>query len=305
MRLGDFLAHLGRPAAYYPSLVRACGGVQAGLLLCQLAYWHGKQRDPDGWIRKSAAELEEETGLTTREQQTGRTHLRNRGILEESLRGVPATLEYRLKFDALDFTWAAASLAIPLNQFGDSAKLVSTNRQTITETTTETTSENKAFPLAPLADRALGFAQDQQQDLSTAPRLSADATSKRQTTADLKTAFAIFWGAYPPRHGRRDRKAESLAAYLKLAPDPALQDLMVEAVLVYGMGNELPVDACRWIKGRRWEDETIVRVTRRPKLPPSTAAKIPDEKPIRTSEAIARVKGLVDSLPFMRNRTDA
>jgi len=228
MRLGEFLTDLGRPAAYYPSLMRACGGVQAGLVLCQLAYWHGKQRDPDGWIRKSAAEMEEETGLTTREQQTGRSRLRRRGVLVERLRGIPATVEYRLQLEVLDALWASFSLANPLNQFGESAKLVSPNRQTISETTAETTSEKKLSPLAALAStREDGSAGDQQQDLTTASRLSADATSKRQAQKQWARfeldAFEVFWDRFP----RKVAKPEAMKAWQQtVTARPAIDVLM-------------------------------------------------------------------------------
>jgi hypothetical protein len=85
-----------RPIAYYPALAAIAGGVTAGVFLAQLFYWHDKGADPAGWIYKTQAEWQAETGLTRWEQETARRHLRQRGILEEKLAGIPARLYYRL-----------------------------------------------------------------------------------------------------------------------------------------------------------------------------------------------------------------
>jgi hypothetical protein len=109
MRLGDLLTDLGHPVAYYPALANVLGGVQATLLFCQLCYWLGKQRDPDGWIRKSSIELTTETGLSRKEQETARKNLRRLGIVETRRKGLPATTEFRIVVEALDALWAQRS----------------------------------------------------------------------------------------------------------------------------------------------------------------------------------------------------
>jgi hypothetical protein len=60
LRLTDFLADAGRPVAYYPRLRELTGSISATLLLCQLIYWHGKQRDPSGWIYKRTMPLQDD-----------------------------------------------------------------------------------------------------------------------------------------------------------------------------------------------------------------------------------------------------
>lgn len=91
-----------RPVAYHPILAKACGGVSAALFLSQLLYWTGKGKLASGWIWKSADDMQEETGLTRNEQKTARHKLKAQGIIEEKLAGVPATLHYRVDFDALE-----------------------------------------------------------------------------------------------------------------------------------------------------------------------------------------------------------
>jgi hypothetical protein len=90
-----------RVIAYHPILAKVVGGVEVAVFLSQLIYWHGKGKDPDGWIYKTQAEFEEETGLTRRNQETARTKLKDLGVLEEARRGVPAKMHYRLDLDKL------------------------------------------------------------------------------------------------------------------------------------------------------------------------------------------------------------
>jgi len=101
------------PVAYYRAFAAVGGGVTAGVFLSQLFYWHGKGRDPDGWIYKTQAAWEDETGLSRREQETARRNLRQRGIIEEKLAGIPATLHYRINVDRLAALLAERRRALP------------------------------------------------------------------------------------------------------------------------------------------------------------------------------------------------
>ncbi len=95
------IAILGSPIAYYTAFARVLGGVEAGILTSQFFYWYGKGHDPEGWIYKTQAEIEEETGLTRRNQETARKKLRDLGVLDERYTGMPAKLYYRLNLDRL------------------------------------------------------------------------------------------------------------------------------------------------------------------------------------------------------------
>lgn len=102
-----------RPVAYHPKLARAVGGVKQTIFVCQLLYWDGKGKDPEGWVYKTQPEIEEETGLTRYEQETVRKSLCAMGVLEEKLAGVPAKLHYRLNlstlYDAIQFAYTPQS----------------------------------------------------------------------------------------------------------------------------------------------------------------------------------------------------
>jgi hypothetical protein len=105
MKFSDVFTGLGRPVVYYPSLNAITGGVGATVFLANLFQWSGTQRDPDGWIYKTQEEIEAETGLSRREQETARKQLRAATLLREERRGVPARLYYLIQIETLNAAW--------------------------------------------------------------------------------------------------------------------------------------------------------------------------------------------------------
>lgn len=103
--MGSLIQLLDRPIAYQPSFAQLrAGKVKAGpvaaVLLSQFVYWHNRM---DGsWIYKTQSEIKRETGLSRDEQETARKRLIAIGVLEEELRGVPATLHYRVNAERLE-----------------------------------------------------------------------------------------------------------------------------------------------------------------------------------------------------------
>jgi hypothetical protein len=95
-----FLSHFDRPIAFHRSFVTITQSVNAALMLSQLVYWT-LRKEPDEWIYKTRDEWTEETGLTRREQENARRVLRDRELIEESLHGVPATMNFRVRLSAL------------------------------------------------------------------------------------------------------------------------------------------------------------------------------------------------------------
>jgi hypothetical protein len=161
MRLEDMFTGIGRANAYYPSLTKVTKSTKATLFLSQLCYWEGKQQDKKNrWIYKSAEEIEEETGLTRREQEGARRILKELGILEEMYARTPRTLHYRINFEVLEQLWnkyqeeeAMHQNAQLISQDGESMHQMSNlhstncrnyirpNVETNTEITTEITQE--------------------------------------------------------------------------------------------------------------------------------------------------------------------
>lgn len=102
MKPTDMLKRLHRKVIYYPELCPVLGGVNSTIMLCQLLYWCDKGYDPDGWIYKTQADLELETGLSRREQDTARGKLETLGLIQVKRRGVPPKLHYLVDQAAVD-----------------------------------------------------------------------------------------------------------------------------------------------------------------------------------------------------------
>jgi hypothetical protein len=89
--------------AYYPSLARLVG-LKESIFLCQLLYWSPKGRHDkgEGWIYKTAEEMEVETGLSYKEQIRLRKSLFRQGLIEENYARSEHRLYFRVNADNLD-----------------------------------------------------------------------------------------------------------------------------------------------------------------------------------------------------------
>jgi hypothetical protein len=92
-RAADYLAFESRCVRKF--------GPAAGIFLRQLVYWTGREHDPEGWIYKTQAEMERETGLSRKQQERAREILGKYGVLEEKKRGLHRKLWYRVGLEAL------------------------------------------------------------------------------------------------------------------------------------------------------------------------------------------------------------
>ncbi len=98
MRLSDAFKCVGRAVSYHPKLAKPLGGANAVLFFEQIFFWMDKTDNPLG-VFKTAAGLEEETGLTVQEQRTARAKLRERGILIETEKRIEHKIYYRIDLD--------------------------------------------------------------------------------------------------------------------------------------------------------------------------------------------------------------
>jgi hypothetical protein len=142
----QFLRTLDRPIAFQRSFVRLTGSITAALMLSQAIYWSLRSQGGDGWFWKTTQGWEEETGMTRREQDTARLLLRERGVLQEEKRGMPAKIWFRVDEEILQ-----ASLAECANQGWRKAPTKDAQKRQPsigTESTSETTAEiTKQTPL--------------------------------------------------------------------------------------------------------------------------------------------------------------
>lgn len=104
----------------------------------------------------------------------------------------------------------------------------------------------------------------QQEEVVTSNVNSAAAKKKKQakmkpTTPDYSPDFVEFWALYPGRNGKKQTKAESFAVWEQLSDDD--RTAARAGVVAYCETDDVlrgyALDAVRWLKRRRWEDETV------------------------------------------------
>jgi len=154
------LEHLDRPIAFHRVFADLTGSIHAALLLSQALYWQRRCPDGrDGWWWKTSDEWFEEARLTRREQQKARKTLVKLGILEETKKGVPCRLWYRLDLNNLMLLIQSAEPRQPVkmvkpvcrNTVGKFTKSTQASapkkRQTISKNTSEIPrEESKDYP---------------------------------------------------------------------------------------------------------------------------------------------------------------
>lgn len=101
MTPSETLRLLGRPIAYHPKLAKLLGSVNAAILFGQLVYWSDKTNHELG-IYKTAEQIEEETGLSPREQKTAREKLVKLKVLTETHRRLEHRLYFKINFVVYD-----------------------------------------------------------------------------------------------------------------------------------------------------------------------------------------------------------
>jgi hypothetical protein len=90
-----------KPITFNSIYIKLTGSVTAALFLSQAAFLSSTHAADDGWFKRTRDEWEDEIGLSRREQEIARKTLKQLGLLEESLHGIPATLSYRVSFEEI------------------------------------------------------------------------------------------------------------------------------------------------------------------------------------------------------------
>ena len=101
MKPSEMLKNTGRVIAYRPNLACLFGGVIAEVFFEQIFYWQDKT-DSELGVYKTQEELEVETGLSRKEQETARKLLREKGVLIETYKRLEHRLYYKIDCDKLD-----------------------------------------------------------------------------------------------------------------------------------------------------------------------------------------------------------
>ncbi len=86
----------------FPLMDRITGGINASTLLSHLMFLTGRGKLDDGWIYKTAKEIEEELGLTQRMQEGCRRSLVERGLINQRRAGNNGRMHFRVNLDAVN-----------------------------------------------------------------------------------------------------------------------------------------------------------------------------------------------------------
>lgn len=93
-----------RRVAIYRCLIDITGSLKAAAMLSQLIYWTRVSKEVaerDGWIFKSIAQMEAETGLSVREQRTCKNRLLDTNLIQTCRKGVGAALAIKVNLDTM------------------------------------------------------------------------------------------------------------------------------------------------------------------------------------------------------------
>jgi hypothetical protein len=129
-----------KPVLYIGGLGEVLG-VNTGVLLSQLLYWHGKGKARTGWVYKTAADIQAETGLTRSNQETAIAKLRKLKIIDYKLAQVPAKRHFKVNLEVLHSVLPSLKESCKLDYPNPPSYYVP-NDETITKITRETTTKN-------------------------------------------------------------------------------------------------------------------------------------------------------------------
>jgi hypothetical protein len=208
------LVQFDRPIAFHPIFVDLVGNIGGAVFLSQLIYWTSRGKLADGWIYKTYAEWHEETRCSRRDIDNARAKLKELGILEEKLQGVPATMHYRLDLDALH-----ASLYKITNWMQDVSKQFVQNDKLYneSETTTETTTEITDSALQPpvtdlfgdvLPPRNVNIPKPLEQKPVKETEITAATVRKDLQDGVWKRAVEVAWRSYCIASGQAEADAD-------------------------------------------------------------------------------------------------
>ena len=93
-----------RTIPYNPALVKLIGSVNATIFLCYLLNITIEGPE-DGWVRKTNAELAEDTGLSFGELRASRNKLSFCGVVEEKYFRSEGTNAYKVRVSMIDMMW--------------------------------------------------------------------------------------------------------------------------------------------------------------------------------------------------------
>jgi hypothetical protein len=102
------IGELDKPIVIYPIAIRAFKGIEEAAFVFQFRFWMGICDDPDGWVYKSADELEQFFFLSYKQQTRVREALVDLKVLEERYERASHLMYFRIDRDVFNSLMEAA-----------------------------------------------------------------------------------------------------------------------------------------------------------------------------------------------------
>jgi biotin operon repressor len=134
-----------KPVLYIGGLGQVLS-LQAGILLSQLLFWHGKGIRKDGYIFKTADEIRAELGMSRSNQETAIRQLKAHGIIDYKISQVPARRHFKVNLERLHELLPSLKETSNLHYPNPSNYYVESG-ETITKITRENTSKSQAVKI--------------------------------------------------------------------------------------------------------------------------------------------------------------
>ena len=215
------LLGVGKPVAYFPKLGVMLGSVKVGIFLCQMIFWHDKASSDLG-VYKTSSEIQDETGLTYREQVGARKILSSLGLITETNKRLEHKIYFKFNSDVFD-EWLSGCLGL---EVGEQQKCISPN-------------DENAFREQPKAHFVL------------------QENTTKNTTESINVHFEEFWRAYPKKQDKKKAEQRFLKINFKKNPFEkimaSLDELKKTDDWIKENGKYVPM-ASTWINGERWND---------------------------------------------------
>jgi len=98
---GEFGQH--RTASYDPILAQKLKNVNSAIFLSNCLYHHTVDKlNSDDWLQRTMREVCTETGLNRWKQEGAIKRLKNAGLVETKLAGMPSTRYFKINFQLLE-----------------------------------------------------------------------------------------------------------------------------------------------------------------------------------------------------------
>lgn len=131
----------GQPIAYFPKLGKYIGCVKAGIFLGQMVFWSDKTDNPLG-VYKTSEQIEEETGLSYREQVSARKKLVALGLISETYKRLDHRLYFKFNEECFD-NWLSEVILANVQSVSSPTDESAVREQTKAQfVTTENTTKN-------------------------------------------------------------------------------------------------------------------------------------------------------------------